>query len=307
MITASHDNLSTTRRSASQPVLSVEIFPPKSDRQEAALLETMDRLAAYKPDFVSVTYGAGGSTRDRTLKTVRALRSRIDVPIAMHLTCVGASKGETDDVAREAWDLGVRHIVALRGDPLEGIGTPYIPHIEGYRTSYELVAGLKRIADFEISVSAYPERHPESTDWQTEIDFLKCKVDAGANRALTQFFFENDRFVRYLDRMRAAGIEVPIVPGILPIHDIKQVTRFAASCGASVPPSVVERLTGLEEQREVAGMVAASIAADQVHDLVRAGVDDFHIYTLNRADLTCALYRLIGRSPETSAPLDQAA
>ena len=286
--------------------ISMEIFPPKTDAQEDKLADTMDRLAAFSPDFVSVTYGAGGSTRDRTLKTIRRIRETSNLPVAMHLTCVGASRAVTDDIAREAWEAGVRHIVALRGDPETGVGTQYIPHPDGYQTSYDLIAGLKTIADFEISVSAYPERHPESNDWATELEFLKRKRDAGADRAITQFFFDNAHYERYANRVADAGLDIPIVPGILPIHDIKQVSRFAAGCGASIPDSVRERLAGLEDQPEVAGMVAASIAAEQLFDLADRGVDEFHLYTLNRADLTSALCRLMGRLPE-DAPLGRAA
>lgn len=275
----------------------MEIFPPKSDAQAEKLSDTVDRLAAFSPDFVSVTYGAGGSTRERTLKTIRAIKEKSDLPVAMHLTCVGASRAATNEIAEAAWDLGVRQIVALRGDPQGGIGTAYEPHPEGYQTSYELIAGLKRIGDFDICVSAYPERHPESPDWATEIDFLRRKVDAGADRALTQFFFDNQSYLTYLERVRRAGIELPIVPGILPIHDIKQVVRFASGCGTTVPEGIQTRLSGLEDQRDVAGMVAASIAAEQVFELQRAGVNEFHIYTLNRADLTSALCRLLGRLP----------
>jgi len=273
--------------------VSFELFPPASDKAAADLMETFDRLAPCNPDFISVTYGAGGSTRDRTLTLVRDLAQRSAVPIAGHLTCVGASKAEVNAVAEQYWAAGVRHIVALRGDGGEP-GAPFVPHPEGYANAAELVAGLKAIADFDISVAAYPEKHPDAASEQADIDNLKRKLDAGATRALTQFFFEPDTFFRFRDRAAAAGITAPIVPGILPVSNFKQASKFAAACGASVPHWMIGLFEGLEDVK-TRQLVATALAAEFCSRLYEGGVRDFHFYTLNRADLSRALCHLLGK------------
>ena len=277
--------------------VSFEFFPPKSEEMERNLWEAIGRLAPLSPNFVSVTYGAGGSTRERTHTTVRRILKETALTPAAHLTCVAATKTEIDSVIRAYWDSGVRHIVALRGDPTGGVGDKYAPHPGGYATSAELVAGIKRAGDIEVSVSAYPEKHPDSPDVEADIDMLKRKIDAGATRAITQFFFENDLYFRYLDRVRARGIEIPIVPGILPVQNFKQTTGFAARCGASVPRWLAERFDGLEDDVATRKLIAAAVAAEQALDLVGRGVTDFHFYTMNRADLVYAICHLLGLRP----------
>jgi methylenetetrahydrofolate reductase (NADPH) len=274
--------------------VSFEFFPPKTIEMETALWSCVERLAPLDPSFVSVTYGAGGSTRERTHATLSRLVQETSLKPAAHLTCVAASRGEVDDVARAYWEAGVRHIVALRGDPVSGIGTAYSPHPEGYHYSSDLVAGLKRIGDFEVSVSAYPEKHPEAASLETDIDALQKKVDAGADRAITQFFFDNDLYFRYLDRVRARGITIPIVPGLLPVQNFKQTASFAAKTGASIPTWLHERFEGLDHDPETRKLIAAAIAAEQALDLLSQGVTDFHFYTMNKADLVYAICHLIG-------------
>ncbi len=277
--------------------VSFEFFPPKTAEMEATLWEAINRLAPLKPKFVSVTYGAGGSTRERTHATVKRILAETMLVPAAHLTCVGATCPEVDAVIHGYREAGVRHIVALRGDPLGGLGEPYAPHPGGYRHAADLVAGIKRIADIEVSVSAYPERHPDSPTVEADIDMLAAKVDAGASRAITQFFFENDLYFRYLDRVRARGIELPIVPGILPVQNIKQTKSFAARCGTSVPDWLAERFDGLDHDPMTRKLIAAAVAAEQVIDLVDRGVTDFHFYTMNRADLVYAVCHLLGLRP----------
>ena len=277
--------------------VSFEFFPPKTEEMERNLWEAVERLAPLHPNFVSVTYGAGGSTRERTHTTVRRILKETALTPAAHLTCVAATKTEINSVIRAYWDSGVRHIVALRGDPTGGVGDKYAPHPGGYATSAELVAGIKRAGDIEVSVSAYPEKHPDSPDVEADIDMLKRKIDAGATRAITQFFFENDLYFRYLDRVRARGIEIPIVPGILPVQNFKQTTGFAARCGASVPRWLAERFDGLEDDVATRKLIAAAVAAEQALDLVGRGVTDFHFYTMNRADLVYAICHLLGLRP----------
>jgi methylenetetrahydrofolate reductase (NADPH) len=274
--------------------VSFEFFPPKNDLMEARLWETTDRLQALSPDFVSVTYGAGGSTRERTQRTVgRILRETSLVP-ATHLTCVDASREEVDEVIGDFIGMGVTRFVALRGDPAEGVGARYRPHPAGYANAAELVRALKARGAADISVSAYPEKHPESPDFATDVDMLKRKVDAGATRAITQFFFDNDSYERYVERIRRAGIYVPIVPGILPVHNFRQVASFSARCGAHVPAWMAERFEGLEDDPQTHALVAAAVAAEQVLDLVERGITDFHFYTMNRADLVVAICHMIG-------------
>jgi methylenetetrahydrofolate reductase (NADPH) len=281
--------------------VSFEFFPPKSAEMEKTLWASIARLAPLKPRFVSVTYGAGGSTRERTHGTIaRMLRETALVPAA-HLTCVGATKAETDEVVQDYWNEGVRHIVALRGDPVTGAGTKYEPHPGGYEGSPELIAGIKQVGNFEVSVSAYPEKHPDSPSAEAELELLKRKVDAGATRAITQFFFGNDLYFRYLDRVRAAGIDIPIVPGIIPVLNFAQVRKFAEMCGAHVPNALAERFAGLENDPETRKLVAATVAAEQVDDLRQRGVNEFHFYTLNRSELVFAICHLLGIRPEAGA------
>ncbi|HXF55761.1 MAG TPA: methylenetetrahydrofolate reductase [NAD(P)H] [Hyphomicrobiaceae bacterium] len=279
-------------------VVSFEFFPPKTPKMEEALWTAVRRLEPLRPDFVSVTYGAGGSTRERTHATVSRLVKETMVVPAAHLTCVQAEKAEVDQVARAYWQAGVRHIVALRGDMPAGPGTKYTPHPGGYANAAELVAGLKRLAKFEVSVAAYPEKHPESPSVEADIDNLKAKIDAGADRAITQFFFDNADFLRFLERVRARGITVPVVPGIVPIHNFKQVAGFAARTGAKVPTWLAHRFDGLDDDPATTHLVAAAVAAEQVLDLVDRGIRQFHFYTLNRADLVYAICHLLGLRPK---------
>jgi methylenetetrahydrofolate reductase (NADPH) len=284
--------------SARDLAVSFEFFPPKTEEAEKTLWDSIARLLPLEPRFVSVTYGAGGSTRERTHQTVTRLVRETNIPPAAHLTCVAASRGEVDDVARAYWDAGVRHIVALRGDPTTGIGTSYTPHPGGYAYANDLVGGLKKVGDFEISVACYPETHPESRSLEADIDIIKAKVDAGADRAITQFFFDNDVFERYVERVRRAGIELPIVPGIAPVHSFSAVSNFAKRAGASVPNWLAHRFEGLENDPATRQLVAAAVAAEQVLDLVDRGVDQFHFYTMNRADLVYAICHLLGLRPK---------
>jgi methylenetetrahydrofolate reductase (NADPH) len=281
--------------------VSFEFFPPKTERMEDALWGAIRRLEPIQPDFISVTYGAGGSTRERTHATVSRLVAETMLIPAAHLTCVQATKDDVDAVARAYWQTGVRHIVALRGDMPAGPGTTYEPHPGGYCNAAELVLGLRRLARFEISVAAYPEKHPESPTVEADIDNLKAKIDAGADRAITQFFFDNGDFLRYLDRVRAKGISVPIVPGIVPIHNFKQVSGFATRTGARVPAWLARRFEGLDNDPGTTHLVAAAVAAEQVIDLVDNGIKQFHFYTLNRADLVYAICHLLGLRPRTSS------
>jgi methylenetetrahydrofolate reductase (NADPH) len=287
--------------------VSFEFFPPKNAEMEAKLWETVERLEPLDPAFVSVTYGAGGSTRERTARTVGRILRETALRPAAHLTCIDATREEVDQVACEFQAMGVTNFVALRGDPVSGVGGIYRPHPGGYANAAELVAGLGRIGSFDISVSAYPEKHPESPDFATDIDMLKRKVDNGATRAITQFFFDNDLYERYVERVRRAGIYIPIVPGILPIHNFRQVTGFAGRCGALVPAWLAERFSGLDDEPETHALIAAAVAAEQVLDLVERGVHDFHFYTLNRADLVFAICHMIGIRTSVAAAETRAA
>jgi methylenetetrahydrofolate reductase (NADPH) len=280
--------------------VSFEFFPPRNPDMEAALWQAIARLAPLQPHFVSVTYGAGGSTRERTHATVKRILTETMLTPAAHLTCVAATRTEVDAVVEAYAQAGVRHIVALRGDPTGGIGDRYAPHPNGYRNAADLVAGIKRIADLEISVSAYPEKHPDSADVAADLDMLKAKVDAGASRAITQFFFENDLYFRYLDRVRAGGISIPIVPGILPVQNFTQTGNFAARAGASVPDWLKARFDGLDDDPATRKLIAAAVAAEQVLDLVERGVSEFHFYTMNRADLAYAICHLLGLRPNAN-------
>ena len=270
------------------PGISFEFFPPKTPEMERKLWDAIKNLEPLAPKFVSVTYGAGGGTRERTHQTVKRIAHETGLKPAAHLTCVAASREEVDQVARDYWDAGVRHIVALRGDAPQGIAN-YTPHPDGYHYSSQLVAGLKRIGDFEISVAAFPEKHPESPNFEADIDYLKQKIDAGANRAITQYFFDTDHYFRFMDRVHKAGITIPVVPGILPIGNFAQVVKFSAMCGASVPTWLAEAFDGLDQDVQARNDMAINIALEQARTLVDSGVSDLHFYTLNRADLTAAV------------------
>jgi methylenetetrahydrofolate reductase (NADPH) len=273
--------------------VSFEFFPPKSEKMAETLWDSIQTLAPLKPRFVSVTYGAGGSTRERTHATVKRILAETDLTPAAHLTCVGASKGEVDDIARAYWDSGVRHIVALRGDPSEP-GTKYRPHPQGYRDATELVAGLKRVAPFDISVAAYPECHPDSSSRAFDLENLKRKIDAGADRAITQFFFSADRFFRFQDEAAAAGIDVEIVPGILPVSNVAQTRKFAGICGAAIPAWLDALVEGLDDLPDARKLIAATVAAELAGQLYAGGVRHLHFYTLNRAELSYAICHLLG-------------
>jgi methylenetetrahydrofolate reductase (NADPH) len=285
-------------RASKLPAISFEFFPPKTEEMERNLWDAIKRLAPLSPNFVSVTYGAGGSTRERTHSTIARILKETSLTPAAHLTCVDAPCADVDDVVARYHEVGVRHIVALRGDPTGGIGSTYTPHAQGYRSSVDLVASIRRRhSDIEITVSAYPERHPESASVDADIDMLKAKVDAGATRAITQFFFDNDLYFRYLDRVRARGIEIPIVPGILPVQNFKQAANFAKRAGASMPDWLAQKFEGLDDDAETRKLVAAAVAAGQVQKLAKHGVDTFHFYTMNRADLVFAISHLLGIRP----------
>ncbi|MBB1092834.1 methylenetetrahydrofolate reductase [NAD(P)H] [Rhodopseudomonas palustris] len=283
------------------PAISFEFFPPKTDEMERTLWQAISRLAPLTPRFVSVTYGAGGSTRERTHSTIARILRETHLTPAAHLTCVDAPCADVDEVVERYYDIGVRHIVALRGDPSSGLGGAYTPHPQGYRSSADLVASIKRRhPDIEVTVSAYPEKHPESTGFDADLDMLKAKVDAGATRAITQFFFDNDLYFRYLDRVRARGIDIPIVPGILPVQNFKQASNFATRAGASVPDWLAKQFEGLDDDPDTRKLVAATVAAGQVHKLAKHGVDTFHFYTMNRADLVFAISHLLGLRPQAA-------
>ena len=282
------------------PAVSFEFFPPHTEKMDATLWQSIERLAGLAPRFVSVTYGADGSTRERTHAAVARIINETQLTPAPHLTCIGASRGEIDDIAREYWDMGVRHLVALRGDAPKESGS-YVPRTDGYAYAADLVEGLKRVADFDISVAAYPEVHPDAPDAKFDLDNLKRKIDAGASRAITQFFFNTEVYLRFRDSCAKAGIEPSIVPGILPITRFPQLERFAEMCGASVPDWLRERFSGLEDDAETRQMIAASIAIEQVRHLRSQGIDEFHFYTLNRSELTYAICHTLGLRPDQAA------
>lgn len=287
--------------------ISFEFFPPKSEEMEGQLWNTVRELQDWNPEFVSVTYGAGGTTKAPTLSTVTRFLTDTPLATASHLTCVSATREETHQVVDSFRKAGVTHFVALRGDAPGGVGAPYQPHPGGYANAAELVAGLKQIGDFEISVSAYPEKHPESRDQAADIEMLKRKADNGADRALTQFFFDNDNFERYLEKVRAAGVKIPVVPGIMPIQNLTQLKRFAGACGTIIPAFLDERFDGYEEKPEERAKVAADVAAEQIEDLVRRGLHEFHLYTMNRAPLVSAVLDNLGLSRQTARSAGAAA
>jgi methylenetetrahydrofolate reductase (NADPH) len=276
--------------------VSFEFFPPKTEKMEENLWQAIKRLEPLAPDFVSVTYGAGGTTRERTHNTVIRILRETSLTPAAHLTCVGASREEVDEVAQRYWDEGIRNIVALRGDPPEG-ATDYQPHPDGYAYAVDLVSGLKRIGDFDISVAGYPDIHPAAPSPQFDLDYLKRKVDAGASRVITQYFFDPAAFLRFRDEARAAGVTVPIVPGIMPVTNFAQIARFSAGCGAVVPHWLGRHFEGLDEDPATRRLVASAIVAEQCRQLIAAGVHEFHFYTLNRAELTAGICHLLGMRP----------
>jgi methylenetetrahydrofolate reductase (NADPH) len=280
--------------------VSFEFFPPNTEAMEETLWNSIKHLSVLEPRFVSVTYGADGSTRERTHTAVARIRKETKLTAAPHLTCIDASQGEIDDIAREYWDMGVRHLVALRGDLPKDV-QQYTPYPGGYAYASDLVAGLKRIADFDIAVAAYPEVHPEADSAQADLDNLKRKLDAGASRAITQFFFDVDAYLRFRDRCASAGIDSTIIPGILPITRFPQLTRFAQQCGATVPGWLEERFDGLDKDPDTRKLIAASVAIEQVRSLQKEGIDEFHFYTLNRSDLTFAICHALGVRPQQAA------
>jgi methylenetetrahydrofolate reductase (NADPH) len=287
------DTQLSSRFDRSPPRVSFEFFPPKTAEMEERLWQTVQTLAPLFPSFVSVTYGAGGTTRERTHAIVARIARETNLKPAAHLTCVSASREEVDNVARNYWEAGVRHIVALRGDPVQG-AKEYVPHPEGYRYSCDLVAGLKKIGDFEITVAAFPEKHPDSASFEADIDYLKKKIDAGATRAITQYFFDVEHYFRFIERVRKAGITIPIVPGILPVGNVAQVKKFSAMCGASVPVWLEKLFEGLDDNPPMRNLVAATVAAEQCQHLMEFGCEDLHFYTLNRADLSAAVCHILG-------------
>jgi methylenetetrahydrofolate reductase (NADPH) len=294
---ALRDGIESAASRLRRPVLvSFEFFPPNDAEMERTLWSSIQRLAPLAPRFVSVTYGADGSTRQRTHNVVTRILSETALTPAPHLTCIGARREEILDVARAYWEAGVRHIVALRGDAPAGQGA-YRPEPGGFAYADDLVRGLRSVGDFEISVAAYPETHPEAPDAAFDLDRLKAKIDAGAHRAITQFFFDTDAFLRFRDRCAAHGIDAELVPGILPITRFPQMLRFAKRCGASVPDWLAHRFDGLDDDPETRRMIAASVAIDQVRRLQEHGVQEFHFYTLNRAELTFAICHALGVRP----------
>jgi methylenetetrahydrofolate reductase (NADPH) len=313
-MTLSISQLEEARRALDAPLfadlagdaqVSFEFFPPKTEKMEESLWSAVQTLEPLAPRFVSVTYGAGGSTRERTHATVARIQRETAIPAAAHLTCVEASRDEIREVAESYWLAGVRHIVALRGDPPVA-GARFVPHPDGYASAADLVAGLKEIAPFEISVAAYPETHPEASSGQADLDNLKRKLDAGANRAISQFFFSPDAFFRFRDRAADAGIDAEIVPGILPVSNVAQTRKFAAMCGAAIPPWMDRLFEGLDDHPAARQLVAATISAELCRRLYAGGVRNFHFYTLNRAELSYAICHLLGLRPKTNARVEAA-
>ena len=276
--------------------VSFEFFPPATEKMERVLWASVERLEPLGPRFVSVTYGADGSTRDRTHRIVQRIRNETGLTCAPHLTCVGSRREEVLAIAREYWEAGIRHMVALRGDPPQG-ASAYVPCEGGFAYASDLVEGLLAVGRFDISVAAYPEVHPEASSAAADLDNLKRKIDAGGTRAITQFFYDTAVYLRFRDRCRSAGVKVPIVPGILPIAGFGGMLRFAAKCGVNVPDRLHERFSGLDEDPETSRMIAASVAIEQVDELYRHGVREFHFYTLNRAELTYAICHALGLRP----------
>ncbi len=286
-----------TRAGTPAPRCSFEFFPPKTEEMEATLWNSIRRLECLNPAFVSVTYGAGGSTRERTHRTVRRIIQETDLKPAAHLTCVNATRDEVDAVIRDYWEAGVRHIVALRGDPPEGIGAAYVPTDGGYGNAADLSEGIKEIADFDITVGCYPEKHPESPSFDADLDLLKRKIDNGATRAITQFFYDAEHYARFVDRARVAGIEIPIIPGIMPVTSFAALKRMAGGCGATIPQRLADLFETLDDDPATRKLVAATVAVELCEQLCALGVEQFHFYTLNRAELTFAICHMLGIRP----------
>ena len=314
-MTLSLNQMSEAARALSTPLyadlagdidVSFEFFPPKTDSMEATLWESVETLAPLDPRFVSVTYGAGGSTRERTHATVARIVRETSIPAAAHLTCVNASRAEIDAIARDYWAAGIRHIVALRGDP-PAKGATFEARPDGYASAAALVAGLRAVAPFEISVGAYPECHPEAASLDTDIDNLKAKLDAGASRAITQFFFEPETFFRFRDAAAARGVSAEIVPGILPVSNFASLKRMAAPCGTAIPGWMGNLFEGLDDKPAARQLVAATVAAELCRRLYAGGVRHFHFYTLNRAELSYAICHLLGVRPQAAHPQELAA
>jgi methylenetetrahydrofolate reductase (NADPH) len=287
--------------------VSFEFSPPKTPEAEESLWTCIRRLEPLNPSFVSVTYGAGGSTRERTHRTVKRMLDETTLKPAAHLTCVGASREEVDEVVRDYWESGIRHIVALRGDPPGAIGGAYVPHADGYANATELTRGIRAVAPFEVSVGLYPQVHPESPGIDHDIDVLKAKIDAGATRAITQFFFDTDTFLRFMERVRKAGVTIPISPGIMPVSNFKGLQRMADPCGIPLPGWLGNLFEGLDNDPETRRLIACSIAAETCAKLAEEGFSDFHFYTLNRADLVYAICRVLGVREVPPAPKEAAA
>ncbi len=288
-----HNKLEEIILSNKEINVSFEFFPPKTDEMEQRLWSSINKLKHLNPNFVSVTYGAGGTTRKRTHGTIKRILSETDLRPASHLTCIGASKQEIDEIARNYWNMGVRHIVALRGD-MPASSPNYQLHPGGYQYANELVEALKKIADFEISVAGYPEKHPEAPTMEIDIENLKRKVDAGADKIITQFFFDSENYLRFVDKCRAAKINIPIIPGILPVTNFKQVKHFSKMCGAKIPQWMSSIFEDMDDKKETRKLIAAMVAIEQCRILYKSGVDNFHFYTLNRSDLVIAICHILG-------------
>ncbi|MBY0566109.1 MAG: methylenetetrahydrofolate reductase [NAD(P)H] [Hyphomonadaceae bacterium] len=289
-----HNLIAEAAERLGSPRVSFEFFPPKTEALEVQLWESIRKLEQLQPSFVSVTYGAGGSTRDRTHRTVSRIVNETSMQPAAHLTVVGASRAEVDSVLQDYWNAGVRHIVALRGDPPAGVNAPFEPHPEGYANAAALVEGARKVGAFDISVAVHPEKHPASATWAHDIENFKQKLDAGATRGISQFFFDGDAFLRFRDRLAAAGVTAPIVPGIMPVTNVKGLRKMAEGCGASIPGWMIRLFEGLDDDPDTRRLVAAATTAQLCAQLAAEGVEDFHFYTLNRADLTLAICRIIG-------------
>ena len=302
MSAQAHNLIAEAAERMGSPRVSFEFVPPKTEALEAQLWDQIRKLAPLNPSFVSVTYGAGGSTRDRTHRTVARIVEETNLKPAAHLTCVGASRDEIDSVLRDYWSAGVRHIVALRGDPPGGVGTVYAPHPEGYASAIDLVEGAKRIGGFEISVAVHPEKHPASLTWAHDVENFKRKLEAGATRGISQFFFEADVFLRFRDRLAGAGVTAPILPGIMPVTNVKGLRKMAEGCGATLPAWLIRLFDGLDDDPDTRRLVTAATTAQLCAQLAAEGVEDFHFYTLNRADLTLAICRILGVRVQEQAP-----
>ncbi len=296
--THAHNLIAEAAERIGRPRVSFEFFPPKTEALEAQLWESIRKLEPLQPSFVSVTYGAGGSTRDRTHRTVSRIVQETTLKPAAHLTCVGASRDEVNAVLQGYWNAGVRHIVALRGDPPGGLGTAYVAHPDGYASAVDLVAGAKSVADFDISVAVHPEKHPTSPNWAHDIDNFKRKLDAGATRGISQFFFDASLFLRFRDRLADYGISAPVVPGIMAVTNVKGLSKMVDGCGATLPAWMKYLFDGLDDDPETRRLVAAAATAQLCAQLAAEGVEDFHFYTLNRADLTLAICRILGVRPQ---------